>query len=111
MLGPVPISVIPSRKYLVWDDLYTTDTEVLEKVRRYNDSDQKAARLFVQMNSKIDFCLDPEKYDVRVSLKSRAVDPYFQDGRGRKRLSEADPTWGTTVKAELVPKEYFIRFI
>lgn len=99
-----------AKKYLDWDDLYTTDAEVLEKVRKYNDSDPEAARLFIRMNSKTDFRLDPDDYDAHISLKSRAVDPYFRSGKEIKCLSETDPAWSEKVAAELKPKEYFLKF-
>lgn len=98
------------KKYISKDDLWTTEDEVLEKIKRYKDDDQKLCLLLERMNNKIKFENNPNDYDARVFCKSRIVDPLFQRDGSVMRLSEVDKEWAEVVEIESKPKEYFIKF-
>jgi len=90
-------------------DLFTTDDEVVAKIKN-NLDDEKLELLFARMNNEIEAKNDPEDFDQRVLCKSRAVDPFFRDGEKLKRVSEVDAAWATALPEELKPKEYFLKF-
>lgn len=98
------------RGYLTERDLYTTDAGVIEKIRNHVGHDEKLKLLFERMNNRVNSVNDPANYDERVFCKSRAVDPFFKDGSRLKRVSEVDAGWAATLKQEMKPKEYFIKF-
>lgn len=95
--------------YLTKDDLFTTDDEVVAKIKNHLD-DEKLKLLFARMNNEIGAKNNPADFDQRVLCKSRAVDPLFRDGEKLKRVSEVDVAWAKALKEELKPKEYFIKF-
>lgn len=97
------------RKYISEDDLYSTDSEVLNKIKQ-NLKDKKLKLFFDRMNNKIRFENNPNNYDAHVFCKSRIVNPLFKENGGVKRLSEADAQWKEVVEKEMKPKEYFIKF-
>jgi len=98
------------KKYINENDLYTTDQEVLDKIKRFFNEDDKLKLLFDRMDRKVDSKNNPSEYDVKVSCKSRVVDPLFKARSRIKRLSEVDSEWKNTLAIESNPKEYFIKF-
>jgi len=98
------------KKYILPPDLYTTDQAVLKKIAEFFKTDAHLRLLFNRFGSKVAVKNDPASYDFQVFCKSRIVDPLFQDGAKVRRLSEADSDWQKTVRAELKPKEYFLKF-
>jgi hypothetical protein len=96
--------------YITKTDLYTTDRQVLEKVKRYSSEDSKLRLLFDRMNNKIKFRNNSDDYNAHVFCKSRIVDPLCKHNGEIKRVSEIDKDWAITVKRESIPKEYFIKF-
>jgi len=96
--------------YLSEDDLYTTDKEVLEKIKENLESDQRLKFLWERMNNKIKFKNNPKNYNAHVFCKSRVVDPLFKTKGKIRRLSKVDQNWAKIVKEESRPKEYFIKF-
>ena len=96
--------------YLVKGDLFTTDEEVIAKIKNHLESDEILKLLFARMNNEIGAENNPENFDQRVLCKSRAVDPFFKDGGKLKRVSEVDAAWAAALPEELKPKEYFIKF-
>jgi len=98
------------KRYITEDDLYTTDRNVLAKIKPFIKVDKELKLLFEKMNHKINISESRNDYDVRIFCKSRAVDPLFKDGDGMKRVSEADKGWESILEKELEPKEYFIKF-
>lgn len=98
------------RGYVTENDLYTTDKEVLQKVKKNLSKDKKLKLLFDRMNNKVKFQNNPQDYDAHVFCKSRVVDPLFQDKGEMQRISEVDKDWAAVVKKESVPKEYFLKF-
>lgn len=97
------------RGYLVKSDLFTTDDEVIAKIKNHLD-DEKLKLLFARMSNEVGAKNDPTNYDQRVLCKSRVVDPFFRDGKKLKRVSEVDAAWAAALPEELKPKEYFIKF-
>ncbi|MFA6394256.1 MAG: HD domain-containing protein [Patescibacteria group bacterium] len=98
------------KKYITEADLYTTDREVLRRIRPFHSSDAELKMLFDRMNKKVGCENCPDDFNAKVTLKSRAVDPLFRRGDKILRVSEADPSWGGIVKRELEPKKYFLKF-
>lgn len=98
------------KNYITKADLYTTDKQVLEKVKKCLDKDEKLRLLFDRMNNKIKFQINPNNYDANVFCKSRIVDPFCKYNGEIKRVSEIDKYWTNIIKKESIPKEYFIKF-
>ncbi len=97
------------KHYITEEDLYTTDEEVLEKIK-LNLNDKKLKLLFDRMNNKVKFKNDPDNYEAHVFCKSRIVNPSFKENGAIKRLSEADNQWKEVLEKEMRPKEHFIKF-
>ena len=98
------------KKYIMPDELYTTDTMVLKKIKKYLNQDEHLKSLWRRMNGKIGVKQNRKNYDARIFCKSRIIDPLFMDKGKIKRLSQKLPGWKKTVKQELKPKEYFLKF-
>ena len=98
------------RGYLAKSDLFTTDDAVVEKIKNHLDGDEKLKLFFARMNNEIGAINNPADYDRRVLCKSRAVDPFFRDGKNLKKVSKVDAEWAAKLVEELKPKEYFIKF-
>ena len=96
--------------FLQKTDLYTTDQEVLEKIKENLKGDKKLKLLWNRMNNKIKFRNNPKNYNARAFCKSRVIDPLFKTKNQIKRLSEVDKNWLKIIKEESKPKEYFIKF-
>ena len=96
--------------YLSINDLYTTDEEVLQKLRTHAKEDPSLGRLFDRMNNRSPVRVDPQEYEAVVYCKSRAVDPLYHSGGALNRLSAEDPSWASFLDSESVPKAYFLRF-
>lgn len=99
------------RAYIVEADLYTTDDTVLAKIDAHLPSDPHLRMLFERKENRIPTVNDPLRYDVRVSCKSRVVDPAIVRNGSIRRLSEVRPDWTAVVEQESKPKEYYIRFL
>lgn len=98
------------KNYISKNDLYATDKVVLEKIKKYVDSDSDLKMLWERMNGKIKADNNPKDYDIITYCKSRIVDPLLKEGHKVKRLSEVYKEWGGVVRAELKPKQYFLKF-
>jgi len=110
--------------YISEGDLYTTDEEVLNKVRQnlvkeinlFSTlrfawvNDKRLKLLFDRMENKVKFKNDPQNYDAHVFCKSRIVDPLFKRNDEIKRISDIDNDWKEILEREMQPKEYFIKF-
>ncbi len=97
--------------YLNFDDLYTTDEAVLEKLKRKAKSDKTLGLLLERINDPTKTINNPEDYDTQVYCKSRMVDPLFLVKKKAIRLSEVDKKWQKIVEEELKPKRYFLKFL
>ena len=98
------------KDYLSKKDFWTSDKDVLEKIKKYLDRDEKLKLLFERMNNKIEFKNDPKDYDVHVFCKSRIVDPLCRVNDKIKKVSEINKKWKKIIEQESKPKEYFIKF-
>lgn len=96
--------------YLKKTDLYTTDKEVLEKIKPYLKKDKKLKLFWQRMNNKIKAINSPSNFDVQIFCKSRIVDPLFKKQKQILRVSKFLPKWRKVIKKESEPKEYFIKF-
>ncbi len=96
--------------YISENDLYTTDKEVLDKIKQYLEKDEKLKLFFDRMNNKIKFEDNPADYEAHVFCKSRIVDPSFKTDGEIKRISEVENDWKKILEKEMQPKEYFIKF-
>ena len=96
--------------YISKKDLYTTDKEVIDKVKEKIKKDEKLNLLWKRMNKGIKYKFSKNN-GLRVICKSRAVNPlYLKDGRLLK-VSNIDKKWKEVIKEESKSKEYFIRFL
>jgi len=98
------------RGYLKKEDLFSTDKEVLLKVEKIRDKDEKLDLLLKRMQGGIKWKLDRENYDTKVLVKSRVVDPLIEVNGKIKRISEIDEICKVLTKNHLPPKEYYIKF-
>jgi len=98
------------KEYIAESDLYTTDTEVLEKINQYLNHDEKLQLLFDRMNNRIKAEDNPQDFDVKVFCKSRVIDPLCKHNGKVKRVSDIDSKWAEVVRKESTPKQYFIKF-
>lgn len=98
------------KNYLTENDIYTTDQQVLQKIRENLDKDKELRLLFARMNNDIKFENNPNDYNTHVFCKSRAVNPLCIEQGEIKRISEIDEKWSEILKKESIPKEYFIKF-
>ena len=96
--------------YINDEDLYTTDTAVLNKIKTHHNRDLILQKLFLRMENKVRWEINKDNYDFHVLCKSRAIDPFYQVGESFKRVSESNPNWKQIVTYELKPKEHFIKF-
>jgi hypothetical protein len=98
------------KKYISALDLYTTDEEVIKKIKRNLNKDRNLKLFFQRMDGQIKIRNNQKNYDARVFCKSRIVDPLCEHGGKIKRISEIDKKWAEVVKKESQPKEYFLKF-
>lgn len=98
------------KSYIQKKDLYTTDKEVLDKIKKFHHRDQKLKILFARMNDRQLTTNNPDHYDAKVFCKSRAVDPLCQHQGKIKRLSELNKNWQKILEKETKPKQYFLKF-
>ncbi|MDD4409080.1 MAG: hypothetical protein PHW52_00310 [Candidatus Pacebacteria bacterium] len=98
------------RGYITENDLYLTDMELLNKIRKFHDQDADLQLFFDRMDRRIGFSEDPTGYYSKVSCKSRVVDPSFmKDGRIMK-VSDIDGEWKDLFDKYSGPKDYYISF-
>ena len=99
------------KEYITKKDLYTTDKQVLDKVKKYLDKDKKLKILFDRMDGKIKIENNPNNYDVKVFCKSRIVDPLCHYNGRILRVSDIEKSWQEVIRKESQPKEYFLKFV
>ncbi len=99
-----------AKSYISESDLYTTDKNVLEKIKPHIQADPNLSLLFDRMNNKIGFKNDVHDYAEKVFCKSRVVNPLCRYNGKIMRLSEIDPSWNDIIKKESEPKAYFLKF-
>ena len=96
--------------YITKDDLYTTDTEVIEKINKNLAVDKKLDSFWKRMNNGSGFENNLNDYDAEVYCKSRIVDPLCLHNGKIQRVSDIEPSWRDVIKQESEPKGYFIKF-
>lgn len=96
--------------YITEDDLYSTDLELLDKIRQFHAQDSHLQLLFDRMDRKIDFKEDSNDYYAEVFCKSRVVDPLFRKGGKVLKISAVDEEWKELFDKYSQPKKYCIRF-
>jgi len=96
------------KQYININDLYTTDDEVLNKIKN-NLKDEKLNNLFLRMNNKFYSENNPNDYDAIIFCKSRIIDPLIETKKGIKKLSQIENSWKKVINEELKPKKYFIK--
>jgi hypothetical protein len=96
--------------YINHSDLYTTDTEVLNKIKPHLDHDLQLQKLFARMENRVPYRHDPANFDVEVLCKARPIDPLFINNEKTHRLSEVDEDWQKTKLQDSQTKQYFIKF-
>jgi hypothetical protein len=92
------------------NDLFTSDAEVLKKIKKYRKKDKKLNLLFKRTEGKIKFKLDKNDYNAHCFCKSRVVDPLFLTKDGIKKLSKVNKDWEKIIQKGRKPREYFIKF-
>jgi len=94
------------------NDLFTTDDEVLDKIKSATDKTNKLGLLINRANNKFKFISSTQNdYDVHALCKSRVVDPLFVSGKNLKRVSEIDSEFFKLKEKYSKPKEYYIKFL
>jgi len=96
--------------YIKKEDLFTTDEEVIAKIKEKLNKDEVLEMLFGRMQGKIKSENNSKDYDASLFCKSRVVDPFCIIGGEIKKISEIDKNWAKIVKEESKPKQYFIKF-
>jgi len=98
------------KNYTDWNTLYTTDKQVISQINSHLSSDTHLQQLWKRMNNKVKVLNDPINYESNVFVKSRLVDPLFQEQGKIMHISDKNKKWKTIIKTESEPKEYFLRF-
>jgi len=96
--------------YIAQKDIYTTDNQVLNKINKYLERDEKLKLFYDRMNNKTKIINNPKDFDIKVYCKSRIVDPLCEHNGVIRRVSDVNPSWKETLKQEQKPKEYFLKF-
>lgn len=99
------------QKYIIKDDLYTTDSEVIEKINSNLTGNNNLDLLWRRMNNSEGYENNPDDYDAEVYCKSRIIDPLCWHDGEIKRVSDVEPSWKEIIKQESKPKRYFIKFL
>jgi hypothetical protein len=95
--------------YIQWDDLYTTDTAVLEKIKPHHAHDLILQKFWLRMNNKIRWEAG-DSNGVAVYCKSRCVDPLCRHEGAVRRLSDIHSEWKGIVAETLQPRRHFLKF-
>lgn len=90
------------------DDLFGDDLSVVAKLKAGIGEDETLRRHWKRMHKLTEAFPDEGNPHVRVTCKSRVVDPRVGDAS--TRLSAVDPAWAALVKREQTPKRYAFRY-
>ena len=99
------------KKYIIKQDLYSTDRKVMEKINKNLANDGTLDSLWKNMNNGGGYKNDPNDYDAEVYCKSRIVDPICWHQGVMKKVSQVKPSWAKVVQRELKPKGYFVKYV
>ncbi len=96
--------------YVEKEDFYTTDDQVLTKIKLHIDRDPQLELYRQRMNNVIGCSHSPEDFDTRIFCKNRVTDPLVEANGELVRLSALDTAWKETIHGTHAPKEYFLKF-
>lgn len=99
------------KQYILPIDLMTTDDEVLKKIAAHHASDPELMKLFTRLENNVKVVNDSNHYDATVFVKSRAIDPLWDDKGTVRYVSDTDTDWKKRLKEERQPKIYYLRFL
>ncbi len=100
-----------NKGYLVYEDLYSTDAQVLAMISKHASGDADLQKLLNRMHNKVPYFIDPNHFHAQVFCKSRVVDPLCYQGKELAPLSHFHPPWKRVLLEEKSPKSYCIRFV
>ena len=95
--------------YIGRDDLYTTDTAVLQKIKPHHAHDLILQKLWLRMNNLTRWEVGNED-GAPVYCKSRCVDPLCRHEGVLRRLSDIQSEWKCIVAETLQPRRHFLKF-
>ncbi len=96
------------KEYITPMDLMGEDAAVVDKARVFLAQDERLQILLARMENHV--AAHDRMGGKEVTCKSRAVDPYFRDGRTLRRLSERDASWKASMAGAMLPKRYWVEF-
>jgi len=96
--------------YITKDDLYTTDSQLLKKIKKELPTDKKLRLFYDRMHNKKKINNNPKNFNVKVYCKSRVVNPLCFSRGKLMRISDINSAWKEVLKIEQKPKEYFLKF-
>lgn len=100
-----------NKSFIEYDDLFLTESFVIDKINKNLENDSVLNNLWIQMNSDMSkFVFDENNYERKIVCKSRVIDPYFIDGDSLRRVSDIDEDYKIKAEQEKNPKEYYIRY-
>ena len=100
------------KKYIEYDDLFTTEKFVIEKINKNIENDKNLEYLWEEMNSSfLSFSFDEKDYDRKMVCKSPTIDPLFIDGNTLRKISEIDQQYKEELEINRKPKVYFVKYL
>ena len=97
--------------YINEDDLYTDDSQVIEKINKHLDDFELESLWKAMDNGKQLIFSNENDFDLELSCKSRIIDPLIKINNNLVYLSAIDDEWKKHLEEELKPKKYFIKDI
>lgn len=100
------------KKIISYEDLFTTDKEVWEKIRGAIKGDDDLALLVDRADNKYIYeARSEDDCDLCALCKSRVVDPLFLENGKVIRISDVNPTFCNLKKEHSKPKKHYIKFL
>jgi len=98
--------------YIEYDELFTTEKFVIEKINKNIENDKKLEYFWEEINAPFsDFSFNENNFDRKIVCKSRAVDPLFFENGTLKRVTEKYPEYFEKYNREKRLKTYFIKYL
>lgn len=95
--------------YIDASALYASDQSVIDRINAYLLHDHDLQRLWQRMNDpQIEIGKKGDPDVVEVIVKSRVVDPLFQEGSHVYRVSDRDTSWQAVIDADMHPKIHYL---
>jgi|SRR3989344_4471005 len=100
------------KNIITWDDLFTTDKEVWNKIRNTTEKDKNLALLIDRADNKYVYkASNKNDYDLYTLCKSRVVDPLFIENGKFARVSDVFLEFKDLKEKYSKPKEHYIKFL